>query len=305
MKTRHYFASANTNDNFINFFDYVLDNSIQSFRYVIKGSSGCGKSTLMKKIAKHFLEQGCNIEYFYCSSDPSSLDGIRIIPHNVCIVDGTSPHATEAKIPGVTDKIINLGEFIDDNVANNAKIIKEILKEKSNNYSKIYLYLQSIGCLDKIVRNNYLNYSSDDISNCILSNCASSFKKGNLRKLFINLVEEGMKLFESFNVKIMPYDNHLDYYLFLQNSLKGKIYRHKMMNLLKKNNGCVCSSILYDLERNRKNCEVLTVVKSFVNHAQLKKIKIPIINSLYQIIMDIKEGKRRINKNIYKEIIKW
>jgi len=190
MKTRHYFASANTNDNFINFFDYVLDNSIQSFRYVIKGSSGCGKSTLMKKIAKHFLEQGCNIEYFYCSSDPSSLDGIRIIPHNVCIVDGTSPHATEAKIPGVTDKIINLGEFIDDNVANNAKIIKEILKEKSNNYSKIYLYLQSIGCLDKIVRNNYLNYSSDDISNCILSNCASSFKKGNLRKLFINALDK-------------------------------------------------------------------------------------------------------------------
>jgi len=152
---------------------------------------------------------------------------------------------------------------------------------------------------------NILNIAISLIGGATGLNLGEILSSRPLRKLFINLVEEGMKLFESFNVKIMPYDNHLDYYLFLQNSLKGKIYRHKMMNLLKKNNGCVCSSILYDLERNRKNCEVLTVVKSFVNHAQLKKIKIPIINSLYQIIMDIKEGKRRINKNIYKEIIKW
>ena len=190
MKTRHYFASANTNDNFINYFDYILDNSTQSFRYIIKGSSGCGKSTLMKKISNYFQEQGYYIENFYCSSDPSSLDGIRIVSPNICIVDGTSPHATEAKIPGVSDKIINLGEFIDDNVAKNSIIIKEILKEKSRNYSKIYLYLQAIGNLDKIIRSNYLNYSNDEISSCILSNCATSFKKGNLRKLFITALDK-------------------------------------------------------------------------------------------------------------------
>ena len=125
-----------------------------------------------------------------------------------------------------------------------------------------------------------------------------------LRKIFIEIIFEGMQLFSSFNVKILPYHEKLDYYMFMQKTFKGILYRHRIIKILKKNNSRVCSSILYNLERNRKNCEVLTVVKSFISHAQLKKIKIPHISTLYQIIIDIKDGKRRINKNIYKEIIK-
>ncbi len=190
MITRHYFASANTNKKFVNFFDYICQPLSPFFTYVLKGGSGSGKSTLMKKVAKHFSEKDYDLEFFYCSSDPNSLDGIRIVPYNICLVDGTAPHVTEAKIPAVVDKIINLGEFIDDGVQKYKNEITEILKEKQNNYASIYAIISAIGNLDQIIRKNYLNYNNKDVVECILSNCSYSHKQGNLRKLFLTALDE-------------------------------------------------------------------------------------------------------------------
>ncbi len=190
MKTRHYFASANTNNNFVNFFDYINNQASPSFRYVIKGGSGCGKSTLMKKIGNYFSEKGYDLEFFYCSSDPNSLDGIRIVAPNISIVDGTAPHVTEAKIPSVVDKIINLGEFISDEVEIHKTEIIDTLNQKAKNYSSIYSYLKAIGFLDDIIRKSYLDFNDKDIEECILSNCSTSFDKSSLRKLFISALDE-------------------------------------------------------------------------------------------------------------------
>lgn len=133
---KHYLASCNTGVGFVNFFEYINETNDKSFQYILKGGPGTGKNTLMRKIGKYFEKKNFSVEYFYCSSDNSSLDGIRIKEKNVSIVDGTAPHITEALFPGVTHKIINLGEFINPNIK---KHKSEILK--LNSYKKIYFDL--------------------------------------------------------------------------------------------------------------------------------------------------------------------
>lgn len=188
MNAYHYFASANTSKGFINFFDNI-NTTNNYYRYIIKGSSGCGKSTLMKKIANDFSDQ-TDIEYFYCSSDPNSLDGVRLVKYDISILDGTSPHATETSIPSVVDEIVNLGEFINNDVYFYKDKIKDILKEKSDNYKKVYTLLSAIGNLNSLIKNKYYNYINPLIQNQILQNCSYSPNIGDKRNLFLSALGE-------------------------------------------------------------------------------------------------------------------
>mgnify|MGYP006361065807 CR=1 FL=1 len=83
MNNRYFFASANTNLGFINFFDNILDKDKKGFTYIIKGSSGCGKSTLLKKVANYFISCISNeIQLFLLSMyiytyNPTSLQPER------------------------------------------------------------------------------------------------------------------------------------------------------------------------------------------------------------------------------------
>ena len=77
MKTHKYLASANTSLGFKNCFNSI-NTTKNAFTYILKGGPGTGKSTLMKKIGKYFEDKGLFVEYFYCSSDANSLDGVRI-----------------------------------------------------------------------------------------------------------------------------------------------------------------------------------------------------------------------------------
>ena len=56
---------------------------------------------------------GYDVELHYCSSDPSSLDGIVIKELNVVMIDATAPHTVDPKTPGAIDEILNFGEFWD------------------------------------------------------------------------------------------------------------------------------------------------------------------------------------------------
>ena len=102
-----YFAGANTHKGFVDFFE----SAFAKFTYILKGTPGCGKNTLLKQVAKHFSEQDERVEYFYCSLDPDSLDGIRLTDKNVSILDGTAPHTIDSKQDG-NDKIINLTDGV-------------------------------------------------------------------------------------------------------------------------------------------------------------------------------------------------
>ena len=146
---KHFLASSNTLDGFTNHFDSINPGE-DAFTYVIKGGSGTGKSTFMKKIGQYFENKGYTIEYFYCSSDADSLDGVHIIQKGVAVVDGTSPHVTEAVLPGVKDKILNVGDFISPNIKKHKKEIESILPKKKKMFDLCYAYLQSAKALVKV-----------------------------------------------------------------------------------------------------------------------------------------------------------
>ena len=110
-----YFGAANGYDGFRSYFDEIFDSKNYKRVFVIKGGPGTGKSTFMKRISKHFTRNGDDVEEIYCSSDPSSLDGVIIGRENkkIAFLDGTSPHERDAKFPGAIDEIINLGDNFD------------------------------------------------------------------------------------------------------------------------------------------------------------------------------------------------
>lgn len=104
---KNYFACANSSRGFWNYFESNLQGL--EHLYILKGGPGTGKSTLMKNIGADFYDRGYDIEFIYCSSDPSSLDGVIIPSLKVGIVDGTSPHVIEPTAPGAIEQYVNLG----------------------------------------------------------------------------------------------------------------------------------------------------------------------------------------------------
>ena len=81
-KIRKMFPGGNTANGFYSFFDYIIPQDVNRI-FCLKGGPGVGKSSFMKKISKEFNKMGYDVELHYCSSDPSSLDGIVIKELNV------------------------------------------------------------------------------------------------------------------------------------------------------------------------------------------------------------------------------
>ena len=94
-----YFLGSNTKVGFDGFYD-VTTEGIGSF-YLIKGGAGTGKSSLIKKVLKRGEDCGLRCESWHCSGDPKSLDGVYIHDLDVAVIDATSPHAVEPKIPTI------------------------------------------------------------------------------------------------------------------------------------------------------------------------------------------------------------
>lgn len=120
------------------------------------------------------------------------------------------------------------------------------------------------------------------------------------KKLFVEVIKESIELFQALAINIQPYNDQLDYYLFTKDSPEGKKYRKRILKILKNNNYNVSSSILFDLEYGKKS-EILTVVKTFIKHAQIKRIRIPHIVALYKMTNEIIQGKRRIENRAFND----
>jgi len=106
MKARHFFAGTTTHQGFVDYFDSIGGTDV----YILKGCPGSGKSTLLKKIVSRFQGK-CDIEYFHCAADPTSLDAVRLIFPNrsVSVIDGTHPHNID---PKKTDNVIKMTEDV-------------------------------------------------------------------------------------------------------------------------------------------------------------------------------------------------
>lgn len=150
-KEKKFFASANTDKGFVSYFDDIYGNL--DYVYIIKGGPGTGKSSFIRSISDEAEKQGFSVEYFYCSSDPLSLDGIIIEGLKIAVIDGTAPHTYDPKYPGIKDRIINLGKNWDIGKLNEYYYdVCKLIEEKNNLYVNVYNYLAAIGRIEAEIR---------------------------------------------------------------------------------------------------------------------------------------------------------
>ncbi len=139
-----YFAASNSADGFCSYYDGVFNIDELNRIYVIKGGSGTGKARFMRDIAERAEKNGLSVRYIYCSSDSSSLDGIIIKEPAIAVLDGTAPHIYEPKMIGAVEAVINLGEFLnEDMLRGSRKIIEDINRKKQMGFENAYRYLSA------------------------------------------------------------------------------------------------------------------------------------------------------------------
>ena len=185
---KYFLASNNTTNGFVSHFDSINPGE-NAFTYVLKGGSGTGKSTFMKKIGQYFENKGYDIEYFYCSSDPDSLDGVRIVQKSVAIVDGTSPHVTEATLPAIKDKIVNVGDFISLELRQHKKQVLPLLIKKKKMFDLCYAYLESlrgVAKAEKLLLQNTPQYATEKAEEILSQIKIKKCKKACKRKLYLS-----------------------------------------------------------------------------------------------------------------------
>ena len=141
-----YFAAANTGEGFVSLFPSCFSARDHRAVYVLKGGPGTGKSTLMRHVACASEAFGYETEVFYCASDPSSLDGVRIPSLGVCVVDGTPPHTVEPRLAGVSERLTDLGAAF-DTVAlyEKREELFALADAKAEAYRAAYRYLAAAG----------------------------------------------------------------------------------------------------------------------------------------------------------------
>ena len=137
-----YFAGGNTSQGFCTRFDHILPKEQQKRMFYIKGGPGVGKSSLMKAVGKAAESAGLRVEYFYCSSDPESLDGVSIPEKGAALMDGTAPHVYDPVLPGARDTLVSLGDFLDEKALRNFREeLQETQNQISARFARCYHYL--------------------------------------------------------------------------------------------------------------------------------------------------------------------
>ncbi len=143
------------------------------FTYILKGGAGTGKSTLMKKIAEKFSESD-ETDLYYCSSDPTSLDAVVLNKRKIAVIDGTSPHVFDPVYPGVSQSIINLGEFWDSSKLLDSKDeIITVTKENSEWHKRCKRYISAVSSINSDI----LTIASDAVKYEKLDGFISRFTK--------------------------------------------------------------------------------------------------------------------------------
>ena len=195
MEAIKLFAGGNTPYGFYSYFEDVFDFSRAGRLFIVKGGSGVGKGTLIKKAGK-VLEKFGDTEYYYCSGDPDSLDGVYSDKLNIAIMDGTAPHVMEPKIAGISGEIINLGDFLDIDKLNERRTeIENAVRLKKYLYSLAYGYLGAAGQIDGVtigIEQRRLNQGFiDSKASAFLEKYPELNKGGRVKKAFIQAVTPG------------------------------------------------------------------------------------------------------------------
>jgi hypothetical protein len=143
-KARNMFSGGNTSKGFYSRFDNIISPEEARRIFLIKGGPGTGKSTFMKNVSEIMTDRGYDVELMHCSSDSNSLDGIVVPELRAALIDGTAPHATDPKVPGAVDEIINLGEYwSEEALAGKRTEIMRINSEIKFFFQRAYRYLKA------------------------------------------------------------------------------------------------------------------------------------------------------------------
>ena len=151
--SRDFFAASNSAQGFKNYYGECFGACDRLL--IVKGGPGTGKSTLMKKIAMRADQSGAVVERYYCSSDHTSLDGVRFFCGGelVGVIDGTFPHPYIERHPGVCEEIINTGDFWDRRILKAyAERVRQLCAQKAHEYELSYIYLRACGNLRLVCR---------------------------------------------------------------------------------------------------------------------------------------------------------
>lgn len=140
MLATSYFPGSNTCRGFHGFFDEILPEAHRRRAYILKGGPGVGKSTLMKRVGKAWETAGKQVDYYWCSGDPDSLDAV--VSDRCMLMDGTSPHVTDPILPGAADNIINLGVCLDEKLLSaHREEVLALNRDMRRCYGRAYRYL--------------------------------------------------------------------------------------------------------------------------------------------------------------------
>ncbi|MDR2532824.1 MAG: hypothetical protein LBC82_08310 [Oscillospiraceae bacterium] len=200
--SRHYFAGSNTPTGFFSFYSDIIQFGDTERKIYIKGGSGTGKSTLMRKTAGIFEKKGREVEYFHCSNDANSLDGVGVAELGIAVVDGSNPHPDDPQLPCAKDEIFNASDFLDKAyLRENKDYLTELLAEKKVLYERAYGYLSSANEIYRLNESIYESAQSADALNGLVLEILRVFEEekqnnGRLhnRRLFATAITpEGVK----------------------------------------------------------------------------------------------------------------
>ncbi|MDD6824730.1 MAG: ATPase [Oscillospiraceae bacterium] len=149
------------------------------FTYILKGGPGTGKSTLMKKIAASCDDESC--ETYFCSSDIHSLDAVVLTEKKIIVVDGTAPHVFDPLLPGVSQEIINLGDFWNKKkLTAHRETIRYCSDENSRYHNRAARYLKAAGTLCSSImytsENSLIKNKLDSFADRMASRILKGFK---------------------------------------------------------------------------------------------------------------------------------
>jgi hypothetical protein len=102
----------------------------------------------MREMGEAWERAGCEVEYYYCSSDPVSLDGlfVRLEGESIAVMDGTAPYSEDIVSAGVVDNIIDLGRFWNAGILRQRRCeIEAFGAEKKRAYTAAYRALSAYG----------------------------------------------------------------------------------------------------------------------------------------------------------------
>ena len=117
------------------------------YTYILKGGPGTGKSTLMKKAAERFNDH--ELSLYRCSSDISSLDAVVVEDEGLIIVDGTAPHVFEAEYPGISQEIVNLGQFWNGSeLKAHGDTVRYCFDENARYHKRVRNYVEALSALN-------------------------------------------------------------------------------------------------------------------------------------------------------------